>query len=145
MEGSAKTPVHLWIVGALATVWNAFGAFDYLMTQTRNDALSRQFHRSAARLFRELPGLDGGDLGVRRLGRARRRAAAAGAQPLGGDRLRGVAGRPRDQHRLSICPERAAGGHDDTGEMMAMNVVIWAIAIGLLFYAMRMRGSGVLR
>ena len=28
-----KTPVHLWIVGVLALLWNAMGAFDYLATQ----------------------------------------------------------------------------------------------------------------
>lgn len=31
-----RTPAHLWIVGGLATVWNGFGAFDYMMTRTRN-------------------------------------------------------------------------------------------------------------
>jgi hypothetical protein len=29
--------------------------------------------------------------------------------------------------------------------MMGMNIAIWAIAIGLLWYAMRMRKAGVLR
>jgi hypothetical protein len=28
--------MHLWIVGALATLWNAFGCYDYLMTRTEN-------------------------------------------------------------------------------------------------------------
>lgn len=32
---SGKAPVHLWIVGGLATLWNAFGCFDYFMTRTR--------------------------------------------------------------------------------------------------------------
>ena len=31
-----KTPWHLWVIGLVALVWNAGGAFDYLMTQTRN-------------------------------------------------------------------------------------------------------------
>ena len=31
----AKAPAHLWIAGALALLWNAFGAYDYLMTRTR--------------------------------------------------------------------------------------------------------------
>lgn len=31
-----KTPWHLWVVGVLALLWNAGGAFDYVMTQTRN-------------------------------------------------------------------------------------------------------------
>lgn len=36
MATSLRTPVHLWIVGALALVWNCFGAYDYLMTRMRN-------------------------------------------------------------------------------------------------------------
>ena len=33
---SARTPAHLWVVGALATIWNAFGCYDYLMTRMLN-------------------------------------------------------------------------------------------------------------
>ena len=33
---SARTPVHLWIVGAVATLWNCFGAYDYVMTKMRD-------------------------------------------------------------------------------------------------------------
>jgi len=33
---SARTPAHLWIVGGLATLWNAFGCVDYLMTRLRS-------------------------------------------------------------------------------------------------------------
>lgn len=33
---SARTPAHLWVVGILATLWNCFGAYDYLMTKSRN-------------------------------------------------------------------------------------------------------------
>ena len=33
---TAKAPVHLWIVGLLALLWNGFGCYDYLMTRTRN-------------------------------------------------------------------------------------------------------------
>jgi hypothetical protein len=32
---SARTPVHLWIVGILSLLWNCFGAYDYTMTKTR--------------------------------------------------------------------------------------------------------------
>ena len=31
-----RTPVHLWIVGLLALLWNGFGCYDYLMTRMRN-------------------------------------------------------------------------------------------------------------
>ena len=31
----AKAPMHLWIVGILALLWNGFGCFDYFMTRTK--------------------------------------------------------------------------------------------------------------
>lgn len=34
--GRTRAPVHLWIVGALALIWNAIGCYDYLMTRMRN-------------------------------------------------------------------------------------------------------------
>jgi hypothetical protein len=34
----ARTPAHLWIVGILSLLWNAFGACDYLMSRTHNVA-----------------------------------------------------------------------------------------------------------
>ena len=33
-----RKPIHLWIVGGLATLWNGFGCFDYFMTRTRGAA-----------------------------------------------------------------------------------------------------------
>jgi len=36
IETRARTPVHLWIIGGLAAVWNAFGCYDYLMTRMRD-------------------------------------------------------------------------------------------------------------
>ena len=33
---AARTPAHLWVVGALSLLWNAFGCYDYLMTRMRN-------------------------------------------------------------------------------------------------------------
>ncbi|HVM22981.1 MAG TPA: hypothetical protein VM308_06745 [Sphingomicrobium sp.] len=31
-----RTPVHLWIVGGLATLWNGYGCYGYLMARMRN-------------------------------------------------------------------------------------------------------------
>ncbi len=31
-----RAPMQLWIVGGLGTLWNAFGAYDYVMTRMRN-------------------------------------------------------------------------------------------------------------
>ena len=36
MATHARTPLQLWIVGALALLWNGFGAYDYVMTRMRN-------------------------------------------------------------------------------------------------------------
>ena len=33
---TVRAPVHLWIVGLLSLIWNAFGCYDYLMTRMRN-------------------------------------------------------------------------------------------------------------
>lgn len=33
---SGPTPVHLWIVGGLALLWNAFGSVDYTMSRMHN-------------------------------------------------------------------------------------------------------------
>ena len=35
-SGRERTPVHVWIVGILALLWNAIGCYDYLMTRMRN-------------------------------------------------------------------------------------------------------------
>lgn len=35
---TTKTPIHLWIIGAIALLWNAFGCYDYLMTRTKGAA-----------------------------------------------------------------------------------------------------------
>lgn len=43
-----RTPAHLWIVGALALLWNCFGAYDYVMTRTHNMAY----------LAKAMPGVD---------------------------------------------------------------------------------------
>ena len=33
-----KAGWHIWLVGILALLWNAFGCFDFTMTATRNEA-----------------------------------------------------------------------------------------------------------
>lgn len=32
----AAAPWHLWLVGGLSLLWNAFGAYDYVMSHARN-------------------------------------------------------------------------------------------------------------
>ncbi|MDH4288628.1 MAG: hypothetical protein OEW27_03110 [Aquincola sp.] len=40
---TAATPWHLWLIGTLALLWNAVGAFDYVMTETRNASYMADF------------------------------------------------------------------------------------------------------
>ena len=35
---ATTTPRHLWIVGIVALLWSLFGAMDYIMTETKNEA-----------------------------------------------------------------------------------------------------------
>lgn len=41
-QDHVRAPMHLWIVGLLSLLWNAFGAFDYVMTRTRGAEWIRQ-------------------------------------------------------------------------------------------------------
>jgi|GEM_PF-5725290 len=41
--GIASTPRHLWVVGIVALLWNAMGALDFVMTQTKNEAYMGEF------------------------------------------------------------------------------------------------------
>jgi hypothetical protein len=38
-----KTPWHVWVVGFVSLFWNAFGATDFVMTQTKNRAYMSGF------------------------------------------------------------------------------------------------------
>ncbi len=51
------TPRHLWVVGVLSLLWNSIGAFDYVMTQTKNKAYMAAGNFSQAQLdyFYSLP------------------------------------------------------------------------------------------
>ncbi len=40
---ATKTPWHIWVVGILAVLWNSVGAFDYVMTQSQNEAYMSGF------------------------------------------------------------------------------------------------------
>jgi len=37
-----RTPWHLWLIGILSLLWNAGGAFDYVMMKTRSSAYLAQ-------------------------------------------------------------------------------------------------------
>ena len=54
-DAPVKTPIHLWIVGVLALLWNAMGCFDYVMTQTENEAYMEAFTPEQLEFFYGFP------------------------------------------------------------------------------------------
>jgi hypothetical protein len=39
---SNRTPWHLWVVGVVSLLWNAFGGYDFVMSVTRGEAYWRE-------------------------------------------------------------------------------------------------------
>ena len=52
---ATATPRHLWIVGIVALLWNLFGAFDYIMTETQNEAYMSQYTPEQLEYFYSFP------------------------------------------------------------------------------------------
>lgn len=50
-----RRPWHLWVVGIVALLWNAVGAMDYLMTQTRSEQYMSQFTPEQLEYFYGFP------------------------------------------------------------------------------------------
>lgn len=53
--GPVRTPWHVWVVGVVALLWNAIGAFDYVMTQTRNPQYMAAFTQQQLDYFYGFP------------------------------------------------------------------------------------------
>ena len=49
------TPRHVWIVGVVALLWNAMGALDYTMTETRNASYMKDFTPAQLAYFYSFP------------------------------------------------------------------------------------------
>jgi hypothetical protein len=141
---ATRTPTHLWIVGGLATLWNAFGGYDYVMTQTGNAAYMAMFTDEQRSYFESFPawmdtawavGVWGGVLGSLLLLARSRHAELAFAASLLGLLVSSIY-----QYALTDMPAGMM-----TPAMIALNAAIWVVAIFLFLYARRMREKGVLR
>jgi hypothetical protein len=143
MDRSATAPLHLWIVGLLAVVWNGFGSLDYTMTQARNPAWLAQMTAEQRAFIEAAPywldatwavGVWGGLIGSLLLLLRSRFAVAAFLVSL-----LGLAGNTLSQLTLpEVSPHLAS----DSG--IALHAAVWAIAVGLLVYGLLMRRRGVL-
>ena len=140
----ARTPAHVWIVGILATLWNAFGAFDYVMTQTANEAYLSQFSAEERAFFDSFPGwmeafwalgVWGALIGsLLLLIRSRYAVHAFGLS------LVGILVGMGYQYLAMEAPESLT-----TGAMAVMPWVILAVGIALFVYARNQASKGVLR
>ena len=52
---TTTTPWHLWVIGVVSLLWNAMGAFDYVMTETRNEAYMSSFTAEQLSFFYAIP------------------------------------------------------------------------------------------
>jgi hypothetical protein len=138
-----KAPRHLWIVGVLALLWNAIGAFDYSATQLRIESYMSQFSPEQLAYFYGFPVWAVAAWAIAvwfsllgSLGLLLRKAWAVW--------LFGIA--------IAAMVITAVYNFvlSDGLSMMGMSgviftAVIWLIAFGLFFYARAMAKRGVLR
>ena len=50
-----KAPWHLWVIGIIALLWNAMGALDYFLSQTKNEAYMNMFTPEQLEFFYSFP------------------------------------------------------------------------------------------
>jgi len=143
MNGTTgKTPRHLWIVGILAVLWNAIGAFDYTATELRLESYMSQFTPEQLAYFYGFPAwavatwaiaVWGALLGSIGLLLRRRWAVWAFGVSIAGMVLTAV-------YSFALSDGLALMGQ---GAVM-FTAVIWIIAFALFFYARAMARRGVL-
>lgn len=142
--GGARTPWHLWVVGIVAALWNGFGCFDYVMTQTRRDEWFAQMGMTPDQLayFEAMPawthaawaiGVWGGLLGAVLL-LLRRKLA----MPVFVVSFLGWAAGATYAFALS-------DGMEAMGSMWPMQIVIGGACVFFIWYAWTMSKKGVLR
>lgn len=140
----ARAPRHLWFVGVVALLWNAMGAFDFTMTQTRNAAYLEALTPQQLAYFDGLPagvvavwgvGTWGGLVGSV-LVLLRRRLAA----PVYVASLLGAVASHTYTYLLSDGLAVMGGG----AGTLIFSATIVLIALGLLLYARAMARRGVL-
>jgi hypothetical protein len=138
------TPWHVWLVGVLALFWNCVGAFDYLMTETRNASYMSTFTSEQLAYFYGFPtwviatwalSVWGGVVGSVLLLLRRRWAMPAFAVSLATMVLTFF-------HNFVLTDGLAIMG--GVGGLV-FSAAILAIAIALLIYARTLARHGVLR
>ena len=138
-----RRPWHLWVVGGLTLLWNGYGGFDYLMTQTENAGYLANFTAEQRAYFSSYPlwmdavwaiGVWGAVLGSVLLLLRRRLATPVFAVSLAA-------------FLVSVVYSYALseGGRVMGATGAVFSLVIALIGIGEVLYARAMSGRGVLR
>lgn len=139
---ATKTPVHLWIVGVLALLWNAMGAFDYLATQLELEFYMGQYEPEMLEYFYGIPSwaVAGWAIAVwfalaGSIGLLMRKCWSVWVFGIS------IAGMFLSTvHGFLLSDGLAIMGNS----YLYMSGLIWAIAFGLFFYARAMCNKGVL-
>lgn len=139
----ARAPRHLWIIGVLSLLWNAFGATDYVLTNIGHEAYLSQFTPEQLAYFTTFPawataawafGVWGALAGsVLLLMRSRFAVHAFGVS------LAGMA--VSFSYQFVMSDAMAVMG----AALVGFTVVIVAIGIALFIYARKQAARGVLR
>lgn len=138
-----KAPRGFWAIAVLSLLWSAFGCFDFAMTASRNPGYLAQFPPEMIVYIDSFPywltvawalGVWGSLAGsVLLLLRARSAVVAFAVSLLG------LAASTAYQQVIRPPANLLTPG------MIVMNLVIWAAALFLLWYAWKQRKAGVLR
>ena len=139
---SVRTPVHLWVIGVLAILWNFMGVFDYLASKLELEFYMSQFPPEMLEWIDAMPawataawafGVWGAFAGTIGLLLRKKWAVWAYVASIAGLLMSNV---------YSFFLSNAA---EAMGESYPyMNALIWVIAIFLLVYAWAMAKRGVL-
>ena len=144
-QQAVKAPWHLWLVGILSLLWNLMGAADYLMAKMQTAEYVAMMSPEQAGYFNSLPawitgvwaiGVFGAVLGSALLLARRKWAVELFAASLAAmivNLLHGF-------FLAKISLSDIAGPVEN-----AFSAALFVIASGLLYYAYRQRGAGVLR
>lgn len=137
-----KAPMHLWIVGVLALLWNFMGAFDYLATQLKLESYMGNFSEEQLEYFYGIPAwaVSGwaiavwiGLIGTVGLLLRRKWSAMAFIVSLAGLALSSI-------YTLILSNGLEIMGGTGT----VMTVLIWVISIFLVWYSKQQAKAGVL-
>ncbi len=142
VAGAAPTPRHLWIVGILSLLWNAFGAVDYVLTQIGHEGYLAMFTAEQRAYFESFPawsvaawacGVWGAFAGSVLLLMRQRFAVQAFGLSLAGMAV-------SFGYQFAMTDVLAVMG----AGMAGFTLVIVAIGIGLFVYARRQAARGML-